>query len=149
VLTLSEWRREQGREVVVLLGRSHGAGATDRAAFERAVSFAATVFEAARREGLPARLFAGGPRETAAGGERDLGRGLDLLARVAGQAGRKPRAALKALALGRRARVVLYVASGPEPGVERRLAAASGCGGGWLLVRADQASAERWVRGLP
>jgi uncharacterized protein (DUF58 family) len=147
-VTLSEWRREQGREVVILLGRSHGAGHGDVAAFERAVSFAATAFEATRREGLPARLLLGAPGERT-GGERDLGRGLDALARVRGQGARRPRAALKSLGRSERGRFVLYVAAGEEPGIERRLAASCGRGGSWLCVRADLPSSARWVRGLP
>ena len=45
-------------------------------------------------------------------------------------------------------RTVVYVAAGPEPGIETRLSAAAGRGGTWLLLRAHDASLGRWIRGL-
>lgn len=151
-LALTQWRREQGRSLVLILGRGHGAGKTASDAFERAVSVAATVWRAAQREGLETHLELGGGRgavRRGAGGIRRLGQGLDALARVRPQAGRRPRAALRRMASrARGGRVVVYIASGPEPGIRRRLAAAVGREGTSLYLRTDQPEVAKWVRGL-
>jgi len=143
-LAVAEWHREEGRETVVVLGRSAGVGAGDVAVFERAVSAAATVLRAAAREGLRPALRVGG-----ASAARALSAALDLLAVVRPQGGRRPRAALAELAKNPRPRVVVFVASRPEPGVEDRLRAAAGRGGTGLFLRADRPEElRRWVRGL-
>jgi uncharacterized protein (DUF58 family) len=147
ITTVSEWRRERGQSLTLVLGRAPGAGPGAAEAFERAVVFAAAAWRLAHRRGLPARLVLGGP-----GGRRGIAGlvpGLDALAEVRGQGGRRPRAALREAEGGRGPRTLLYVASGPEPGLEERLAAAAGRGGDPFLVRADLPEAARWVRHLP
>lgn len=145
-LTVMEWRREQGCELVILLGRGHGAGPEALRAFERTVGFVATLWRAAHRKGLDVRLDLGTRTAKAIRGR--LGAGLDALADVKSQGGRRPRAALRKLAGRSGARAVVYVAAGPEKGIGSRLARAAGRGGSWLLLRADQPGAARWVRGL-
>jgi uncharacterized protein (DUF58 family) len=146
-LAVSEWRAEEGRRVVVILGRTPGAAGSP--AFERAVSCAATIWRAAHRERLRARLMLGRETYDSEGGRGAFGRGQDALALVKGQGARRPRAALKRLAREPGSRAVVYVASGPEPGIRGRLAAAAGRGGDWLLLRADEKGLARWVGGLP
>jgi uncharacterized protein (DUF58 family) len=151
-LVVSEWRAEEGREAVLLLGRSPGAGrpGAESAAFERAVSTAATVWRALAEARMEGRLLLGGRLEARLlTGGRGLEAGLDALARVRGQGRRRPRRALAALADRSGARTVVYVSCGDEPGVEAALAAAAGRGGRSLLLRSDRASLRRWVRGLP
>jgi uncharacterized protein (DUF58 family) len=148
-LTLAEWRRVEGRRIRIILGRSRGAGPDAARRFERAVSFAATAWRLSHRENLPVHLDLG---RAGTGGTapptRSLGRGLDALAVVRGQGGRRPRRALRRLAREHDPAVVLYVAAGPERGIKARLAAAAGRGGDWLYVRADLPEAARWVRGI-
>ncbi|MDF1700758.1 MAG: DUF58 domain-containing protein, partial [Planctomycetota bacterium] len=55
-LAVSEWRTEEGREAVVVLGRGTGAGTTSVAHFERAVAAAATIWRACIRERLHVTL---------------------------------------------------------------------------------------------
>jgi uncharacterized protein (DUF58 family) len=142
--TVAQWRRDEGRRLVIVLGRGRGAGASGLRAFERAVSLAATLWETAHARGLTASLELGtGTRP------RSRGAGLDALAVVRAQAGRRPRRALRRLARDRAPKVVVYVATGSEPGIENRLGRAAGAGGRTLFVRADRDEARRWVRGLP
>jgi uncharacterized protein (DUF58 family) len=150
--TVTEWRSEAGRHVVVVLGRGVGAGARAARAFERAVSVVATVWRLVHRERLPATLALGGAGaagDLPASGRRGLERGLDRLARVAPQGGRRPLDALDRLARRGGTRCVVYVGAGPEPGLPRRLAAAAGRGGQALHLRCDEPGISRWVRGLP
>ncbi len=149
-LAVAEWHREEGREVVVILGRGAGVGPSAAGDFERAVSVSATVLRAAAQHGLRARLYLGRTGDRVDTRSRAmLGADLDALAEVRPQGGRRPRAALRLL--GRRSghRVVVYVATGPEPGVERRLDEAAGREGTGLFLRADQPVVRRYVRGLP
>jgi uncharacterized protein (DUF58 family) len=148
-LVLSEWRAEQGRHVVVVLGRGVGAGPQATAHFERAVSATAALWRLCGRERMRTQLLLGGRKDPGLDDTgRGLERGLDALAVVAAQGRRKPRRALRRLADTTGPRTVLYVAAGPEPGIETELAAAAGRGGDWLVLRAHDASLERWVRGL-
>lgn len=147
-LAVTEWRREQGRDLVVLLGRAHGAGYGTLRTFESTVSAVATIWRAAHAAGVSASLELGSAHEGVRGGPQRLGPGLDALAGVSAQGGRRPRAALRRLGAARRSRIVVYVASGPEPGIKKRLQRAAGRGGSWLLIRADGPGLSRWVRGL-
>jgi len=148
-LVVSEWRAEQGCEAVVVLGRGVGAGPASGADFERAVSTAATVWRLCAQEQVRADLFLGVRKRARL---EDDGRGLDagfeLLTRVRAQGGRRPRRALARLAEQTGARTVVYVAAGPERGLERDLAAAAGRGGSWTILRAYDATLESWVLGL-
>ena len=149
-LALSEWHRDEGLDVVVVLGRGRGAGGGAARDFERAVSVAATLLRLAHRRRTGASLELGTtgsapPARPALG----LARALDALAGVGAQGGRRPRAALCRLARGGRGRVVVYVAAGEEKGIGARLRAAAGPGGRALLLRADQPAIARWVGGLP
>jgi uncharacterized protein (DUF58 family) len=146
-LAVMEWHREQGRDLVLLVGRGRGAGYRTLKSFERAVSAAATVWRTAQSAGLSVRLELGAARDTGRGLQR-LGPGLDALATVQAQGGRRPRSALKRLGKRPGSRIVVYVASGPEPGIAKRLARAAGRGGSSLLLRADGPELARWVRGL-
>ncbi len=149
-LALSEWHRDEGLDLVVVLGRGRGAGGNAARDFERATSVAATLLRMAHRRRLDAQLLLGtagaGLRVGAAG---SLPRALDALALVRPQGGRRPRAALRRLARQGRARVVVYVAATEEQGIYARLRAAAGAGGSPLLLRADEPSIQRWVGGLP
>lgn len=149
-LVVSEWRAEQGREAVIVLGRSQGAGPRARKTFERAVSLAATIWRACARENVRARLVLGlrSERVLEESG-RGLDRGLDALATAPAQSGRRPWAALRRLQAGGAPRTVIYIGTGAEAGIERDLAAAAGPGGAHLILRADLRSLVRWVRGLP
>jgi uncharacterized protein (DUF58 family) len=149
---LTEWRTEAARQVVLCLGRGVGAGGGAGRTFERAVSVAATVWRLLHRERMPATLLLGDGR----GGEgesgparRSLDGGLDRLARVGAQAGRRPHAALALLGRRGGTRCIVYVGCGAEPGLARRLAAAAGRGGQVLALRCDGPGIARWVRGLP
>jgi uncharacterized protein (DUF58 family) len=144
---VSEWRAETGREIVVVLGRSVGPGLASARVFERAVSVVATVWRAAVAR-APARLLTGERGRDGGGGNRRLAAGLDRLAVVRGQAGRRPRAALESLGPGATPRCVVFVACGPEPGLGRVLARAAGPGGDAFVLRADEPGIARWVRGL-
>lgn len=148
-LTVSEWHREEGREVVVLLGRAPVPGANAVQAFERSVSVAATVLRLAARHGLRTRLLLGTADEERRPTPRNPVRaGLDALALVKGHGGRRPRAMLRRLAQKAGHRVVVYVAAVPESGVRSRLRAAAGPGGTALLLEAHEGSIRQWVRGL-
>ena len=147
-LAVTEWHREQGRDLVILVGRAQSAEYDALQSFERAVSAAATVYRAALATGVSARLDLGRSQDRARGGIRRLGPGLDALASVTPQGGRRPRGALKRLGASPGGRIVLYVASGPEPGIQKRLRRAAGRGGSWLVLRADGPGLTRWVRGL-
>lgn len=147
-LAVTEWHREQGRSLVILLGRGHGAGFRTLAAFERAVSAAATIYRAALANGLEARLDLGLKQGGGRAGFRRLAPALDALAIVRAQGGRRPRAALRRLGAEPGRRIVVYVAAGEERGIKPRLAKAAGRGGSHLLLRADEPGLERWVRGL-
>lgn len=147
---VSEWRAEQGDETLIVLGLAQGAGRPAAAAFERAVSCAATIWRACSRERLHARLVLGVGRDPTMGENgRGLERGLDALATVVERGPRRPRSVLKRLAeegAGRRS--IVYIGSGLEPGLETELKAAAGRGGTVLLMRADLRSILRWVRGV-
>ncbi len=150
VLTVAEWHREEGREVVVFLGRGPGIGMGAQADFERAVSVAATVLRLAARHGLRTRLVLGTPEEQRRVAPRNPVRAaLDALALVKPHGGRKPRSSLRDLALVGGSRVVCYVTSGPEPGIHPRLHAAAGAKGTPVLLEAHRPTIRRWVRGLP
>jgi uncharacterized protein (DUF58 family) len=148
-LVVSQWRTEQGRECVVMLGRG-ASPARGHPAFERAVSAVATIWRHCAREGLRARLVLGRGVDTVlSDAGRGLEVGLDELALVGPQAGRRPRLALRQLRDAGAARSVVYVASGREAGLEQDVAAAAGPGGTPLVLRADQRSIGRYLRGLP
>ncbi len=149
VVAVSEWRAEQGREAVIVLGRGFGAGPVTGADFERAVSAAATLWRLCSREHLQARLVVGRGREPKLGeGGRGIGTGLDALASVRAQGSRSPRSAVRALRDSAVPRTIVYVAAGAEPGLETELAAAAGRGGSWLILRCHDRSVGRWIRGL-
>jgi len=152
-LVMSEWRAEQGREVLVVLGRGLGAGGPAARHFEVAVRAAATLWRLCAREHVRARLVLGGKRDPVLGeggpaARRALEGGLDRLASVAAQGARRPRGGLRTLVQAGAARTVIYVAAGHEAGVEADLAAAAGRGGTWLLLRADQDALGRWIQGV-
>jgi uncharacterized protein (DUF58 family) len=149
VATVSEWRAESGRRVVVVLGRGGGAGGRAARSFERAVSCAATVWRAVHRLRIPASLHLGQPGGPHRGGRRGLESGLDALARVRGQGSRRPLRDLESLARQEGSRSVVYVCAGPEPDLQRRLAAAAGPGGDAWVLRCDDGSFARYVRGIP
>lgn len=149
-LTVAEWHREEGRDVVIVLGRADGTGRDGLATFERAVSTAATIVRLAARHGLRVRLALGGRHES---GRVEAPRtgvrsALDALALVKPQGGRRPRAVLRSLARRAGSRIVFYVAAGPEPGVEGRLGVAAGSHGKGYVLRADRPDIRRWIRGL-
>lgn len=148
VRTFTEWRPEIGREAVVLLGRARDPSPRAHVDFERAVSVAATVWRTCVRQGMVARLALGDAGDGTRS-HRGLARGLDALALVPARGGRRPRGALGRLAGSSRGRLVVYVAAGPEPGVEARLQQAAGRAGSALLLRADRPDIRRWVAGLP
>ncbi len=148
-LTVSEWRAEQGREAVIVLGRGLGAGGIAGTHFERAVSAAATIFRACVQDHLRVTLELGDGntiRTDARGGGLD--RGLDAQARVAAQGNRQPRKALRRLASRESKRTVVYVAAGRESGLTSDLAVAAGRGGSHLVIPAWQRRLDRWVGGL-
>ena len=148
-LIVSEWRAEQGRQAVLVLGRGVAAGAPAAADFERAVSAAATTWRLLARENLRTSLVLGGRsdiRMEESG--RGLEAGLDKLAVVRPQGPRRPRKTLRRLAEQPSPRTVIYVAAGAERGIEREVAAAAGRGGSWIVLRAGDASLARWIQGL-
>ncbi len=142
VLVRTQWRAEPGRELLVVLGPGRG----PPAAFERAVSVAATVLRECRGLGLPAHLVLGD------GQDRPVGRAppppaapLARLALVRPRRGRQPLRAARARLGGPRPPAVLWVATGPEPRVARALRVA---GAVVTVLRADQPGIRRYVRGL-
>lgn len=147
---VSEWRAEQGHETVIVLGLGQGAGRGAAAAFERAVSCAATIWRACAREQLRTRLVLGGVRDPELGGSvHGVEEGLDALALLSARGKRKPRRVLQRLARNRSARrTVLYIGTGPERGLEGELQAAAGRGGTSTHLRADLRSVLRWVQGV-
>ena len=148
--TVTQWRTEEGREAVVVLGRGAGAGGSAGVHFERAVSSAATIWRACVKEHMRVTLDLGDGRPIRSLGDgRGLERGLDALARVQAQGNRKPRAALARLAGFRGRRAVLYVSAAREGGLKDALAAAAGRGGSHAVVPAWSKGLARFVRGLP
>lgn len=148
-LVVSEWRAEQGREAVIVLGRGPASGARGNPAFERAVSCAATLWRHLAAEGLRARLlFGSGPALTMGEGGRGLDAGLDALALVPSQGARRPRRALRTLREPTAPRSVIYVAAGKEAGLSKDLIAAAGRGGTTITLRADLRSIRRYIQGL-
>ncbi len=148
-LTISEWRSEVGNEVVLVLGRGQGAGPRAVANFERAVSCVATIWRAVLRDRLPGRLLWDDAVDPIASDDgHGVTRGLDVLAEVRSQGRRRPRATLEKLARAPGRRTIVYVASGPEAGLDKLLPAAAGRGGDWIVIRSDRKRLPRWVRGL-
>ncbi len=148
-LTMTEWRAEEGTEVFIVLGRARGAGAKALVRFERAVSCAATVWRAAQRDQLRARLVLDAGEAPLHSEQRcGLGGGLDALAHVKAQGRRKPEAAIRHVGRVRGRRTIVYVATGPEPEMERAIRSAAGRGGDAILLRCDLKSIRRWVRGV-
>jgi len=147
---VSEWRSEQGHETVIVLGLAQGAGRPAQAAFERAVSCAATIWRACGRERLHARLVIGdGHDRTMGASGRGLERGLDALAIVHGRGRRSPRDAVRRMTdPSATRRTILYLGTGLEAGLERELKAAAGRAGSFLHLRTDLRSILRWVRGV-
>jgi len=146
---VSEWRAEQGREVLLVLGRGQGAGRPALAAFERAVTCAATLWRASANEHMNVRLLLGGRDDLRlASTGHGLEQGLDALARVPSQGARKPREILRRHAERAGRRTVIYIGAGPEEGLEGQLKAAAGRGGQWMLLRSDLRSIRRWFKGL-
>ncbi len=148
-LTMTQWRAEEGTEVFIVLGRARGAGAKALVRFERAVSCVATLWRAALRDQLRARLVLDASQSPIEGEHRGaLGQGLDALARVKAQGRRKPEQAVQRIGRVRGRRTLLYVATGPEPEMERTIRQAAGRGGDALILRCDLKSLRRWVRGI-
>ena len=147
---VSEWRSEQGHETLIVLGLGLGAGRPAQAAFERAVSCAATIWRACSRERLHARLVIGdGHDHTMGASGQGLERGLDALAVVQGRDRRSPRDTVRKLAdPSASRRTILYIGTGIEAGLEAELKAAAGRAGSFLHLRADLRSVLRWVRGV-
>ena len=147
---ISEWRAEHGDETVLVLGRSLGAGQPAAAAFERAVSTAATAWRDCARQNLRARLVLGAGREYQLGPSgRGLEAGLDALALASPRGRRNPRAVLRRWGARPDARrTVLYIGTGQEPGIDAECKAAAGRGGSHMQIRADLRSLLRWVRGV-
>ncbi|MDA1195982.1 MAG: DUF58 domain-containing protein [Planctomycetota bacterium] len=149
VVTVSEWRSEEGREVLIVLGRGGPPGGRAASTFERAVSASATIWRACVAERLHVTLELGtDARITSPGDGRGLERGLDALARVGAQGRRRPRAALRRLGTASARRTVLYVAAAAETNLEAELKAAAGRAGRGLVVSAQRAALARFVRGL-
>ena len=149
-LAVTEWRTEEGREAVIVLGRGAGAGGSAAVHFERAVSSAATLWRACLADRMHVTLELGDGKAIQSHGDgRGLDRGLDALARVQAQANRKPRTALKRLAAKDGQRAVVYVAAAKTPGIEKELAAAAGRGGSHAVVPAWSRGLGRWIVGLP
>lgn len=149
-LTVTEWRTEEGREAVVVLGRGAGAGGVAAQHFERAVSAAASIWRACIRERLQVTLDLGDGQPTRSPGDgRGLERGLDALARVVPQGNRSPRGTLRRLAGRDARRAVVYVAAAREDGLEADLSAAAGPRGSHAVVPAWSRGLDRWVRGVP
>ncbi len=148
-LVVSEWRAEQGREAVIVLGRGPVAGARGNPAFERAVSTAATLWRHCAVEGLHARLVLGNGAKLAMDDSgRGLEAGLDALAVVPSQGNRRPRRALRQLREPTAPRSVIYIASGKEAGLAKDLGAAAGRAGTSLQLRCDLRSIRRYIRGI-
>jgi uncharacterized protein (DUF58 family) len=145
-LTVTQWRAETGRRVVLVLGRGVGPGGG--AAFERAVSVAATVWRALHRADVPATLVLGAGAPLA-GGRRGLDAGLDALASVRSQRGRKPLAALAAVRGAHPSPIVLFVAARPEADLAARLSRVASSRGARHVLPCHEASIASWVRGLP
>ncbi len=152
--TLMEWREEQTRRVTVVLGRGPGKGPEADRRFERAVSVAATVLRAAIRAKLPVRLVLGGEAGARGGPDaidlttrRRFDAALAALAVVKADERRKPEARLEGDAAGET--TLVWVGSGDEPDVSRRLAAVKERHGSALHLRADDPALPRWVKGLP
>lgn len=149
-LTVTEWRTEEGREAIILLGRGAGAGGSAAVHFERAVSSAATLWRACLADRLHVTLELGdGTPIQSHGDGRGLERGLDALARVSAQGSRKPRAALRRLGGATGQRAVIYVTAARETGLEAELASAAGRGGTHAIVPAWSRALGRWIVGLP
>lgn len=148
-LTVSEWRAEEGNEVFFILGRVRGAGAKALARFERAVSCMATLWRAAVKDGLRARLVLDVDEEPLRAEERQsLMAGIDRLARIKAKGRRRPEAAVTRIGRTRGRRTMVYVATGPEPDVDQSARQAAGRGGDALILRCDLRSIQRWVRGI-
>jgi len=144
-LVVSEWHDPPGREALVVLALGRASGPVR----ERAIGAAATVWHALHGERLDARLLVRDSRAAArAGGVRGLVEGLDRLARLGPAAGAPPAAELARAASSRRSRTVVCVASGAVDSLLGALRAAAGPGGDLLVLRSDQRSLSRWVRGL-
>ncbi len=149
VATVTQWRTEEGREAVILLGRGSGAGGSASLHFERAVSAAATLWRACVRQRLRVTLDLGdGHPIQSLGDGRGVARGLDALARVPAQGSRKPRKALARLAGPGARRAVFYVSAARERGLVEDLAAAAGRGGSHAVIPAWSKALTRWIRGV-
>jgi uncharacterized protein (DUF58 family) len=144
-LVVSEWHDPPGREALLVLALGRGSVATR----ERAISGAATVWHACAQERLDVRLLVHDPRAPT---QRELPRGLvdglDCLAGLGPATGAPSPAALSRAGRQGRSRTVVCVASGPVDSLLGALGAAAGPGGEVLVLRSDQRSFSRWVRGL-
>lgn len=154
VKTFLEWRAEAGREVVIVLGRGETASPDADRRFERAVSVAATVLRSCVKSRLPARLLLGNPDVDRRAGLRITdGSGfeaaLDALSTVKPQAGRRPRAALEAIARDKPARTLVWIGAAADTDVPERLERLAGRRGSYLHLRAESSTLARYVVGLP